>query len=88
MTALDGARYRLDQDAMAATIGERGRSYNVFVFVPGIARALGCSAEIRYTRGYPATVNSEREALFAAHVGESIFGKANVFTSASGSRTK
>jgi hippurate hydrolase len=45
-----------------------------------IAEALGASAEIRYTRGYPATVNSPREAAFAARVGERIFGKGSVVT--------
>jgi hippurate hydrolase len=45
-----------------------------------IAEALGGSAEIRYTRGYPPTVNSAREAAFAASVGERIFGKGNVVT--------
>jgi hippurate hydrolase len=44
------------------------------------AEALGATAEIAYTRGYPATVNSEREAAFAAAVGERIFGKGNVVT--------
>jgi hippurate hydrolase len=44
------------------------------------AEALGGSAEIRYTRGYPPTVNSPREAAFAARVGERIFGKGNVVT--------
>jgi amidohydrolase len=45
-----------------------------------ISEALGASAEIDYVRGYPATVNSAREAAFAAAVGERIFGKANVIT--------
>jgi hippurate hydrolase len=45
-----------------------------------IADALGCSADISYTRGYPATVNSAREAQFAARVGERVFGKGNVIT--------
>jgi amidohydrolase len=45
-----------------------------------IAEAMGASAEVQYTRGYPATVNSEREAAFAARVGERIFGKGNVLT--------
>jgi amidohydrolase len=44
------------------------------------AEAMGCSAEISYTRGYPATVNSAREAQFAAQVGERVFGKGNVIT--------
>ena len=48
--------------------------------VSGVAKAMGGSAEIKYRRGYPATVNSEREALFAAKVGAKIFGKDNVHT--------
>ena len=47
-----------------------------------IAQALGTSAEIEYRRGYPATVNTEREAVFAARVGERVFGSANVITDA------
>jgi len=43
-----------------------------------IAEALGATAEIEYTRGYPATVNSAREAAFAARVGEQVFGQGNV----------
>jgi hippurate hydrolase len=50
--------------------------------VAGIAKAMGGSAEISYRRGYPSTVNSEREAIFAAKVGERVFGKNNVFTDA------
>ena len=46
----------------------------------GIAKAMGASAEVNYMRGYPATVNAEREALFAAKVGERIFGAENVVT--------
>jgi amidohydrolase len=45
-----------------------------------VAEALGASAEIEYRRGYPATVNSAREAAFAARVGEQVFGKGNVMT--------
>ena len=45
-----------------------------------IADAMGCTAEISYVRGYPATVNSAREAQFAARVGERVFGKGNVIT--------
>jgi hippurate hydrolase len=47
-----------------------------------IAQALGTSAEVEYRRGYPATVNSEREAIFAAKVGERVFGAENVITDA------
>jgi len=46
--------------------------------VQGVAAALGASAEIEYRRGYPATVNSAREAEFAARVGERIFGAGGV----------
>jgi hippurate hydrolase len=45
-----------------------------------VAQGLGASAEIEYRRGYPATVNAEREARFAAKVGERVFGAANVIT--------
>jgi hippurate hydrolase len=44
------------------------------------AEAMGCTAEIQYVRGYPATINSAREAQFAARVGERLFGKGNVIT--------
>ena len=47
-----------------------------------ISQALGTSAEVEYRRGYPATVNTEREAVFAAKVGERVFGAANVVTDA------
>jgi amidohydrolase len=50
--------------------------------VGGVAKALGCSAQVEYKRGYPSTVNSEREALFAAKVGERVFGAGNVLTNA------
>ena len=45
-----------------------------------VAQALGASAEVEYRRGYPATVNTEKEAVFAAQVGEKVFGKGNVVT--------
>ena len=48
--------------------------------VTQVGGGLGVSADIAYTRGYPATINSAREAQFAARVGERIFGKGNVFT--------
>jgi amidohydrolase len=48
----------------------------------GVAMAMGASAAIEYKRGYPSTINSEREAGFAARVGERVFGKDNVFTDA------
>jgi hippurate hydrolase len=50
--------------------------------VSGVAGAMGGSADIAYHRGYPATINTEREAAFAAKVGERVFGKDNVFTDA------
>jgi hippurate hydrolase len=45
-----------------------------------IAEALGASATIDYRRGYPPTVNSAREAEFAARVGRRLFGDDNVIT--------
>jgi amidohydrolase len=45
-----------------------------------VADGLGCSTDIQYSRGYPATINSAREAEFAARVGERVFGKGNVVT--------
>jgi len=45
-----------------------------------VAQGLGASAEVEYRRGYPATVNTEKEAVFAARVGERVFGKGNVVT--------
>ena len=48
--------------------------------VTGVAKAFGGTADIEYQHGYPSTVNTEREALFAAKVGEKIFGKDNVQT--------
>ena len=50
--------------------------------VDGISKAMGGSAEIEYKLGYPPTINTEREAMFAAKVGERVFGKNNVFTDA------
>ena len=50
--------------------------------VAGVANAMGGSAQIEYRRNYPATVNTEREARFAAQVGNRIFGAENVITDA------
>jgi hippurate hydrolase len=47
-----------------------------------VAQAFGASAEVDFRRGYPPTINSEREAQFAARIGERIFGKGNVVTDA------
>jgi len=46
----------------------------------GTAQAFGATAEVTYTRGYPATINSAREARFAADVGKRLFGAGNVIT--------
>jgi hippurate hydrolase len=46
--------------------------------VHSIAAAFGATATIKYERVYPATVNSEREAEFAASVADSLIGAANV----------
>jgi hippurate hydrolase len=47
-----------------------------------VAQALGASAEVEFRRGYPATVNSVREAELAARVGGRVFGAGNVVTDA------
>jgi len=44
------------------------------------AEAMGSTAEVSYTRGYPATINSAREARFAADVAKRLFGADNVYT--------
>ena len=50
--------------------------------VTKVAQALGATADVEFRRGYPATVNSAREAQFAARVGERVFGVGNVVTDA------
>jgi hippurate hydrolase len=46
--------------------------------VPSIAAAFGATATIEYVRVYPATVNHDREAEFAATVAEALVGSGNV----------
>jgi hippurate hydrolase len=46
--------------------------------VPAIASAFGARATLKYERVYPATINHDREAEFAAVVAESLIGKENV----------
>jgi hippurate hydrolase len=43
-----------------------------------IAAAFGAKATLKYERAYPATVNSEREAEFAARVADELVGPENV----------
>lgn len=62
---LDGAV----QDFIEARLNE---------IVPQFALSFGATAEIRYARGYPVTVNSEREASFAADVAAEISGEERV----------
>jgi len=50
--------------------------------VAGVANAMGASVQIDYHRNYPPTINTEREAKFAAQVGTRIFGAENVVTDA------
>ncbi|HEY9531918.1 MAG TPA: M20 aminoacylase family protein [Burkholderiales bacterium] len=45
-----------------------------------VAEAFGANAAVKYSRGYPATVNTVAEAQFAARVGERIFGADKVLT--------
>jgi len=46
--------------------------------VHSIAAAFGASATLKYERAYPATINSEREAEFAAAVADTLVGRENV----------
>ncbi len=39
-----------------------------------VAEAFGARAEVKYARGYPATINTAAEARFAARVGERVLG--------------
>ena len=57
------------QDAIEARLSE---------LVHSIAAAFGASATLKYERAYPATVNSEREAVFAAQVADTLVGADNV----------
>ncbi len=50
--------------------------------VNGVATAMGASVQVEYHRNYPATINTEREAKFAAQVGAKVFGAENVVTDA------
>ncbi len=47
-----------------------------------VATGLGATTEVHYRRFHPATVNSEPEAVFAAQVGDRIFGADNVIRDA------
>ncbi len=57
------------QDMIEKRLGE---------LVASIAAAFGASARLTYERVYPATINSTREALFAADVAGSVVGRENV----------
>jgi hippurate hydrolase len=46
--------------------------------VHSIAAAFGARATLHYERVYPATINHDREAMFAADVAESLVGAGNV----------
>ncbi len=46
--------------------------------VAGIAKGMGCVVEVDYRRGYPPTVNSDRETDLCADVAEAIVGAARV----------
>ena len=46
--------------------------------VPSIAAAFGAKATLKYERVYPATINHDREAAFAADVAEALVGRENV----------
>jgi amidohydrolase len=46
--------------------------------VESVAVGFGATAKLTYKRSYPATINSEREALFAASVAASLVGESRV----------
>ena len=46
--------------------------------VPSIAAAFGATATLKYERVYPATINHDREAAFAAAVADALVGPENV----------
>ena len=57
------------QDAIEGRLNE---------LVHSIAGAFGAKATLKYERAYPATINSEREAEFAASVADALVGRDNV----------
>jgi hippurate hydrolase len=46
--------------------------------VESVALGFGATARLKYQRSYPATINSEREAVFAADVATALVGEAHV----------
>ena len=48
--------------------------------VEGTALALGARADLQYQRGYPVTVNSDENTLFAAEVARAISGSCDTDT--------
>ena len=57
------------QDMIERRLGE---------LIPAMAGAFGARATLRYERVYPATVNHDRQAEFAAEVADALVGKDNV----------
>ena len=49
--------------------------------VESVALGFGATARLKYMRSYPATINSEREAVFAADVAAGIVGEQHVVRS-------
>ena len=52
----------------------------ILLLVRTISHAHGVSADARYDKGYPSTLNSEAEARFAAKIAQQLVGKENVDT--------
>ncbi len=50
----------------------------VCALITATAEAYGCTAELRYERGYPVTVNHEANARIAADVAEAVAGQGRV----------
>lgn len=83
-----GAAYNVIPDT--ATFGGTVRTFNPKVqdmieagmqrIASGVAEAMGATATVDYRRGYPATVNHDRETDLAAGVAGAIVGPENVRT--------
>jgi len=75
-----------DEIALAGTVRsfkpeiQRTAEAEIRRIAAGIADAFGIAADVTYTRGYPATVNTAAECDFAARVAADVVGAENVGT--------
>ena len=64
---------RTFSDAVQQVVESRMRA-----LIASIAQAFGATAELKYHRSYPATINSAKQANFVADVATDLFGAAHV----------